>query len=420
MKSTSPFSWFESLPIEWQERKTRYLFSITKQQVEHKDQQILSITQQGVKPKETRVFEGQMAQNYDGYQILRHGDFAMNSMDLLTGWVDQSKFDGLTSPDYRVFRASDLATIDARYFLYVFQLLYLRRVYYRFGQGVSNKGRWRLPASVFRNIPLPLPQKDEQAKIVCFLDEKTAEIEISVEQLKRQIELLEKYRRELIAHAVTRGLDDSAPMRDSDIPWTPKIPGHWETARGKQVFTKLQRAVPEGAESVTCYRDGTVTLRKNRRAEGYTESLKEIGYQGVEPGDLVIHEMDAFAGAIGVSDSSGKSTPVYAVCSLKNKGNAFYYAYLLRYMADRGFILALAKGVRQRTVDFRFKTLASLTFPVPPPQEQKEIAEFLQKKSVEIDTAIANIRKQIELLATYRKQLINDVVTGKIRVGELS
>lgn len=270
------------------------------------------------------------------------------------------------------------------------------------------------------NVLIPIRTVREQLLLVEYLDHKTTEIDHLLDKLRRQVELLEQYRRELIARTVTRGLNPDAPMRDSGIDWMPKIPVHWIALRGKRVFRKLQRPVPPYAETVTCFRDGTVTLRKNRRSEGYTESLQEIGYQGIAPGDLVIHEMDAFAGAIGVSDSVGKSTPVYAVCALRNGGSAKFYAYLLRNMAQSNFILSLAKGIRQRTVDFRFKTLASLLIPVPPVKEQQQIAIFLDNKSSEIDATISNINKQIELLEKYRKQIINDAVTGKVRVGEMA
>lgn len=116
--------------------------------------------------------------------------------------------------------------------------------------------------------------------------------------------------------------------KDSELPWVGWVPDHWSLERGKTLFRKMARpALPED-EVVTCFRDGTVTLRKNRRTSGFTESLKEIGYQGVRCGDLVIHAMDAFAGAIGVADSDGKSTPVYSVCQSQGAANSYYYAYI--------------------------------------------------------------------------------------------
>ncbi|WP_166984737.1 restriction endonuclease subunit S [Canibacter zhoujuaniae] len=279
----------------------------------------------------------------------------------------------------------------------------------------------QLTVSNFGNMIVPFSDDATMQQLIAdYLDDKTGEVDGVVGKLRRQVELLERYRRELIAHTVTRGLDPHAPMKDSGIEWLPSVPSHWEVAPGKRVFIKLQRPVKDGAETVTCFRDGTVTLRRNRRIDGFTESLQEIGYQGVEIGDLVIHEMDAFAGAIGVSDSSGKSTPVYSVCSMQGEGSPHFFAYLLRYMARSGFIESLARGIRQRTVDFRFKTLATLLVAIPPYEEQRQIAAYLDRKTRDIDSAVAGIKRQIELLGDYRKQVINDAVTGKIRVGEVA
>lgn len=269
-----------------------------------------------------------------------------------------------------------------------------------------------------QRLPIALPPLTEQEAITELLDAKTREIDKLVERLEEERELLERYRRELIAHTVTHGLNPDAPLRDSGIPWLPRIPAHWSVRSGRQVFERLQRPVPTGAETVTCFRDGVVTLRRNRRTQGFTESLQEVGYQGVEVGDLVIHEMDAFAGAIGVSDSRGKSTPVYSICRVLDSGNCAFYAYLLRHMAQAGYIQALAKGIRQRTVDFRFATLSRLSIAFPPPSEQRQIADFLDQKISGLDTAASDITRQIDLLSKYRKQVINDLVTGRVRVEE--
>ena len=91
------------------------------------------------------------------------------------------------------------------------------------------------------------------------------------------------------------------------------IPAHWDVERGKNILTLLDRPVKDDDEVITCFRDGEVTLRKNRREDGFTLSLQEVGYQGIEPGDLVVHGMDGFAGAIGISDSRGKASPVLNV-----------------------------------------------------------------------------------------------------------
>jgi len=200
-------------------------------------------------------------------------------------------------------------------------------------------------------------------------------------------------------------------MKDSGIEWLGKVPEHWELERGKNLFKRVERSVREMDEVVTCFRDGTVTLRKNRRTQGFTESLKEIGYQGIRVGDLVIHAMDAFAGAVGVADSDGKGTPVYAVCKPKPNANAHYHALVLREMARSQWILALATGIRERSTDFRFGTYASQRVPLPPLPEQDAIVRFIEYVDRRIWRYIRAKRKLIELLEEQKQAIIHRAVT---------
>lgn len=201
--------------------------------------------------------------------------------------------------------------------------------------------------------------------------------------------------------------------KNSSVAWIGDIPTHWDFERAKWLFVRLERPVRPGDDIVTAFRDGTVTLRSNRRTEGFTIALQEHGYQGIRKGDLVIHAMDAFAGAIGVSDSDGKATPVYAACV--NRGeyytNSYYYAYLLRYMSNAGYIESLAKGIRERSTDFRFNDFAKLILPIPPHDEQDRIANFLDQKTAEIYDAIAKKHRLIDLLKEQKAILINQAVT---------
>ena len=213
------------------------------------------------------------------------------------------------------------------------------------------------------------------------------------------------------------GLQPYPAYGDSGVEWLGKVPEHWRTVRAKRLFRKMDRPVRPDDEVVTCFRDGTVTLRRNRRELGFTESLKEIGYQGVRRGDLVIHAMDAFAGACGVADSDGKSTPVYAVCAPKDESaNSRYYAFCVREMARSQWILALSRGVRERSTDFRFATFGNQWVPVPPSREQATIVRFLDHTDRRIRRYIRAKERLIELLEEQKQAIIHQAVTGQIDV----
>lgn len=198
-------------------------------------------------------------------------------------------------------------------------------------------------------------------------------------------------------------------MKDSGIEWIKQIPTGWTTTRGKNILQLMKRPPEADDEVITCFRDGEVTLRRNRREEGFTFSDKEIGYQGIKKGDLVIHGMDGFAGAIGISDSDGKGSPVLVVCTTKE--NARYLVYYLRTLAMQEVFLALATGIRERSCDLRWNKIADLLFPVPELNEQCRIADYLDRKCSQIDAIIARQQEVIKKLKAYKLSVITEAVT---------
>lgn len=276
-----------------------------------------------------------------------------------------------------------------------------------------------LSSSDVHKIRLGLPPKPEQRAIASFLDRETARIDALVAKKQRLIELLQEQRTALITRAVTKGLDPTVPMKDSGVEWLGEIPEHWEVERGKHLFRALSDAPIEGDGVVTAYRDGEVTLRENRRTEGYTFAIQEVGYQRVRHGDLVINGMDAFAGAIGVSDSTGKCTPEYLVLEPVNPTmDSCFFANALRLMAKRGFILVVCNAVRERAPRFRLPQFQDILLPVPPVNEQHAIAQFILLECERIDPLINKVCEAITRLQELRSALVSAAVTGKIDVRE--
>ena len=270
-----------------------------------------------------------------------------------------------------------------------------------------------------KHVRIALPPLSEQRSIVSFLDDKCGKIDEWVTKKQKEVEHLQELKQRVIADAVTRGLNPHVKMKATNIPWIKEIPEHWEALRAKHMFNKEQRPVEEGDEIVTCFRDGEVTLRKNRRTTGFTEATDYSHYQHICKGDLVIHQMDAFAGSAGVSDSDGMGTPVLSVCTPKSNNILNeYYAHIVRLMGKNGFILSLYRGIRERSSDFRFDTFANLWLPVPTIEEQKQIVAHITDKTSKIDKLITNITKEIECIKEYKQRLISDVVTGQIKVNQ--
>lgn len=195
--------WIDEIPKSWNFKKLKYIFSIKKEIAGREGYDILSVTQSGLKIKDISTNEGQIAFNYSKYQIVNKGDFVMNHMDLLTGWVDCSKYNGVTSPDYRVFKLLTEEEYSARYYTYIMQICYKNRIFYGLGQGVSNLGRWRLQTDKFINFMLPIPSKVEQEQIVDYLNKKCDEIDNLITQKQLLLIELHNYKKSLIYECVT-------------------------------------------------------------------------------------------------------------------------------------------------------------------------------------------------------------------------
>ena len=200
-------------------------------------------------------------------------------------------------------------------------------------------------------------------------------------------------------------------MKDSGVPWLKEIPVNWKVERGKNVLALQKRSVRDNDEVVTCFRDGEVILRSLRRTEGFTMSDKEIGYQGINEGDIVIHGMDGFAGAMGVSKSTGKGSPVLIVCTPKYDAIPQYIIYYLRALAMTDVFVALATGIRERSCDLRWNKVSELEFIMPSSSEQQAIVEFLDRKCAEVDEMIALQEQIIEELKAYKQSVITEAVT---------
>jgi type I restriction enzyme S subunit len=208
------------------------------------------------------------------------------------------------------------------------------------------------------------------------------------------------------------GLGPYSKYREAGVPWARRIPKHWWSLRGKALFAEAQLPVRDTDEIVTCFRDGQVTLRRNRRTTGFMIALLESGYQGVRKGQLVIHAMDAFAGAIGVSDSDGKCTPEYIVCKPRSiETIPGYFAAVLRLAAHTKYIEVACPAVRERAPRLRYPNFGAMLLPVPTCHEQAAILGFLNKAGRRIDGYIRAKKKLIALMDEHKQAIIQRAVT---------
>ena len=404
--------WLKEIPSHWNARKMKYCFS-ERSEKNHPDEPILCATQsQGVIPQSmyaNRVVV--VNKGFEGLKLVKKGDFVI-SLRSFEGGIEYAYYQGIISAAYTILQPNKDSF--SNYWKVLFkshpfiQLLQTCVTGIREGQNINY--------SMLCRAFLPLPPLAEQEKIVSYLEDKTSKIDAYVADKEKEIELLQELKQKTIADAVTKGLNPDAKMKDSGISWIGEIPEHWETRRAKFMFKKNKRERRPEDEVITCFRDGQVTLRKNRRLTGFTESEKYDGYQGIRKGDLVIHQMDAFAGSIGVSDSDGMGTSVYHCCTPIGDFNVYYYAYLIRQMAMSGFIQSLYKGIRERSSDFSFPVFGNQFLLIPPLNEQQAIVAYIEEKCEKIDKLASELQSEIDYLKEYKQRLIADCVTGQVNV----
>lgn len=351
------------------------------------------------------------SQDLSNYQNVYIGDFVLNNQQAWRGSVGVSNYDGIISPAYFVYKISE--SCHSRFMNYLLRDSSMVQQYETASRGVGTIQRNIFAPWLLESL-IALPSFEEQKIIATYLDTRCAEIDTLVTDIQSQIEVLEEYKRSVITEAVTKGLDPDVEMRDSGVQWIGMMPTHWDCQRGKYILRYVQKPVRDDDGVITCFRDGEVTLRSNRREEGFTMADKEIGYQGIDVGDLVVHGMDGFAGSIGISDSRGKASPVLNV--LDTEQNKRYIMYYLRSMAYNDVFVALATGIRVRSCDLRWNKLAELLYSIPPIAEQQAIVEHIDSVLERTNAIIADKKQQIETIEEYKKSLIFEYVTGKKEV----
>jgi len=398
----SGVEWLGDIPKSWDQSRLKLLVSI---KTGEKD--TVHRVDNGKYPFFIRSPKVQKIDTYsfDGEAILTAGDGDIGKIfHYINGRFDYHQ---------RVYKFSDFKKVEGKYLYYYLQYNLAEEVVKLSAKTTVDS--LRLP--YLQNFVVAIPSSEEQKRIYRFLDNKTSQIDEAIAIKEQQIALLKERKQIIIQKAVTQGLDPNVPMKDSGLDWIGEIPAHWDVIRFKNLFSQSRLPVRDGDGVVTSYRDGQVTLRSNRRLDGYTEAIIEGGYQGIRKGQLVLNSMDAFEGAIGVSESDGKCTPEYVICDPNRKGiSQFYFAYLLREMALKKYIQVICNAVRQRAVRIRYNNLASRFMVVPPSSEQEAIVEFIASEKTKIDRGIEKLNLQIEKLKEYKTTLINSAVTGKIRI----
>lgn len=420
----SDSSWIGDVPDHWSLKRLKSGFRIRKRIAGKLGFDVLSITQRGIRRKDIDSGAGQLAMDYSKYQLVEIGDFAMNHMDLLTGFVDVAEFDGVTSPDYRVFTLEDQQS-DRRFWLRVFQHCYHAKIFYPLGQGAAQFGRWRLPTQEFNEFISPFPPLQEQQKIAQFLDHETAKIDTLIDKQQQLIALLKEKRQAVISHAVSKGLDPDAEMRDSGVEWLGDVPAHWVVSKFGYISSVVRGGSPRPAGDPLLFngdyspwvtvaeitRDDTVDLvetetfltrRGSEQCRVFRSDTLLISNSGATLGVPKVLKIDANAndGVVGFENMQ--------------LSNEFAYFYLMTCTDD------LRERTKQGSGQPNLNTeiISQESVPVPPEEEVVHILEHIRVQEDNYRKLKRSAEIAVALLKEKKSALISAAVTGKIDVRD--
>ena len=343
MKETN-LQWLGSIPSSWKLKKIKY---VLRERIEKNNPVrtdfILSLTaKQGVIPYDEKEGGGNKPKDdVSAYRLAYPGDIVMNSMNILSGSVGLSNYFGCVSPVYYMLRPRDIED-DVRYYNYIFQTTLFQRSLYGLGNGIlikeSGNGklntiRMRIPMDKFGGLYIPIAPQNEQKKIADFLDRKCKDFDVLLSNVQKEIDVLEEYKASVISESVTKGLNLDAAVKDSGVFYIGPINESWEISKIGYICTKLSRQFEAEDIALVCSNKGKVLVR-DENAVGKMVS-EDNAMQGIRKGDIAIHGMDTWHGAIALSDFDGKITRVVHVCNSKeDKRFVVYYLQYLAYQAN--------------------------------------------------------------------------------------
>lgn len=418
----SGVDWLGEIPSDWELLKVKNIFRLVmKFAPKNNDCELLSVyTDIGVKPRKELEERGNRATTTDGYLIVEKGDIVVNKLLAWMGAIGLSDYDGVTSPAYDILKPK--IPIEGIFYHLLFRSPQCTSELRRYSRGIMDM-RLRLYFDKFGDVVVPYPNIEVQKKIVSFLAEKTAQIDQAIALKQQQIEKLNEYKQIVIQNAVTKGLNPNAPMKDSGVAWIGDIPEHWEVKKNTHLFNKIGSGTTPTSSDLSYYDSGDInwlqtgdlnndyivaTSRKiNQKAMSKFSSLKLY-----DENSLVIAMYGATIGKVGLLKI--KTTTNQACCVLGTSDKVFmkYVFYVMQFAKNH--LISNSYGGGQPNINQDM--IKNLRIPYPNLQEQEKIANYLDDLNKKIHKTSKSYQTQIDRLKEYKNILINQAVTGKIKI----
>ncbi len=425
----SGIDWIGQIPEEWEVDFVNHIFEEHKQKNKgNKEKNLLSLSYGHIIRKSIDTSFGLLPESFDTYNIIQRGDIVLRLTDLQNDKrslrVGLARENGIITSAYLTLRLKNICCSDS-YMYYLLHTYDICKVFYNFGGGVRQGGTW----SDIYKMELLIPPKNEQQKISDFLDKKTAQLDKVKALLGEQIQKLKDYRASLIYETVTKGLDKTVPMKDSGIDWIGQIPEEWEVSKLEQyvdIFGRIgfrgyttNDIVNEGEGAISYSPSNIIDYSVIDNNNTYISWSKydESPEIQIKTGDVLYVKTGSSYGKAGIVNKlSNKATinPQLVVLKPKKNTDSRLINYFLNSSVGKDQSELIVGGSTIPTITQ--ESIKKMIFPKMSFEEQQKIADFLDKKTIQIDKLIQIKNQQIENINKQRQTLIYDYVTGKRRV----
>ena len=418
--------WLGVVPEHWGVNRFCYLFDENKKKnIGLQETNVLSLSYGNIKEKNINDNKGLLPESFETYQIIESNDIVFRFTDLQNDKRSLrsaiSKYHGIITSAYIAVKTKE----NADFYNYLFRAYDLQKVFYSMGEGM----RQSLKMDELNKMPVVLPSKDEQKRIVSFLDTETARIDNLIAKQEKLIELLEEQRKSIISHAVTKGLNPNAPMKDSGVEWLGEVPEHWMTPSSKHL---LEIPITDGPhETPNFVDDGVPFISAEAISKGKIDFDKKRGYITPELNaiyskkyspkieDIYMVKSGATTGKVAMVETTEEFNIWSPLAVFRCNKNKVLPKFLLAVFNSSHFYDALvlnwSYGTQQ---NIGMGVLSNIEIPCPPLKEQAEIIQHLDAQNTKFDKLISTQSQLIEKLKEYRSSIISHAVTGKIDVRE--
>jgi type I restriction enzyme S subunit len=426
----SGVSWLSDIPEHWEIRRIKYVFKELDKRSEAGKEDLLSVSQYtGVTKRSDKVAEGDSISNaktLEGYKIVEKGDLVINIMLAWNGSLGISKYNGIVSPAYCVYRN---LVGNEKYFGYLFKTKNAQQEFKKQSTGIIDS-RLRMYTDSFFDIKTALPPKQEQTNIANFLDYKTEKINRFIKKKKQLIKLLNEQKAAIINQAVTKGIDINVPMKDSGVEWLGEIPEHWEVRKLKYIANCFPSNVDKHSNEdekevrlcnyTDVYKNDFIT--NDMKLMIATAKDDQIEKFALKKGDVIITKDSETADDI--------ANPALVIEDLENVICGYHLSIMRPYSKLKGEYLLRALQCKPINVQFELCSngvtrvglgvadMKKAEIPIPPIEEQDKISQYIKGEIGTINKTIFTIQKEITLVEEYKTALIAEAVTGKIDVRD--